>query len=428
MDKTVDVNEVDDITRAVKVSIAANIFQEKYEERLGHAVKSAKLKGFRPGNAPRNIVEKVEGQKIRAQVRHELISESLFEVIKEHELAAVGGPELDDIDHEDGADLSYTAKVFLYPEPTISGYDSLKVEAPRVESGTEQVDKVLERICESKASYEPLAFRTESKPGDTIEATLKVREGESDFSKPEPGRFVLGDGNLPKEVEDQLTGVEIGAVKEVTVTFPADHEQKELQGKTLTYWIQVDSLLEKKVPELTDDFVKELESDSNTVLELRVEVGKRLEEEVEEEQKMAVHTALLEKISEQNEFQIPPALVDDEIRIVLVRYGMIDPQKQDWRQVDVSNFRGQLGEMAEKRVRTSIIIDRIVKQEDITVNEDEMAKELEKMKGAEEATKMLAGMRPEQKEEMQLELARNKALEMIRDKAKIDFVEAKKDE
>lgn len=424
------VKEIDEITREVTVTIPADVVTQKIGVEIGNICKTVSVKGFRKGKAPRNIVERMHGERVRYEVAQKLISSSLHEIIQANALDVVGDPKIDISSFDAGKELSFQASISLFPSPTISGYDSFVVEAEKQEFSDKAVDDAIEQMRRSKASIRKLESRDTAQIGDVIEGQLLVVvEGqEQEQQRPEPLVTELGDGRLPEDLATAIAGTRIGETREIPTTFADDHADQSLRGKNAKYTFTLNALHERELPELNDDFVKTLGVEAQTLLELRLKVREDIEKNYEAEAKSDANAKILEELLKRNPFSVPQVMIDEEIRSLISRSGIFDSSKIDISKIPVEAFREQLGENAEKRVKTAIVIDQIGKLEKITVSDEELEKAFEEIAEAnglplEEVKKFFrdsyrrAGFVAEQ--------VRNKTLDFLLDRAKITYVAPK---
>ncbi len=419
------VENVDEVTKRAKVSVPDEMIAKEIEDRLDKLSRTASLKGFRPGKAPRHLVEKMHGSRVRLDVINHFISTSLRDVLQKENLNVVGMPDIDITSGKPGEDLTYTADISIFPEPTVTGYDHFDVKVPKSEVPAGDVDDVIERIRKSKASTRKAEFRTKAEGEDVVDVTVQVKVGDEEPGRPENAIVGLDEGQLPPELEAGIRGMEVGETKDVQVTFPEDHQQEKLRGAVVNYKVTLNGISEKVLPELTDDFAASLDiPEVKTVIELRLSISKRLEQEYEKQQQDAIRQAMLEQLLERNPFKIPQVLVDDEIRRMLVRAGVVDPNKTDFEEIDVERYRENLGEAAASRVRTSILVDRIAETENIKADDQDAAKYAEEVAQsvgipAEEAKKYLLGK--ERRMGTLLELTRNKVLDFLQQRVAVTY-------
>lgn len=427
----VNIEDVNTVTKKVTVSIPAQAVSDRLEQSLSQVSKKVKVKGFRPGKAPRQIVEKLHGDQLRFDVTQELINQTLTDIVREGSYELAAAPDITIEEYKVGEDLKYSANIPLVPKPTISGYDKLEVSVAKREVTEERIAKVVEQIQLTRATVSPLQFRTSVKEGDVLNCQVAVKQvgEESDVTRPEPVSFALGDGTFPKEVEEQLVGLEVGSKKEITYTFPKDHSNEQLREKTFEYVFELLSLSERTLPEVTDEFVKGLNGQAQTVLEMRMQIREDLAARDADEGKADLDAAILEQLVEKNVFEIPQALIDDEIRWMLVDAGAVDPKKVDISRIRVDSFRERLNEPADKRVRARVIVERIGNQENITVSRadrDEYIQKIADTTGVEFSQVKAFFDSPERGPGTDSRIFRDKVLELLRARATVKDTEGQR--
>ncbi|RMG43723.1 MAG: trigger factor [Candidatus Dadabacteria bacterium] len=420
------IEDVNEVTKKLTVSIPADTVSREYENALSGVMKNTRIKGFRPGKAPRNIVEKLHGGRVRMEVANRLISDSLQSLLKEHEINMVGMPEIDIASYESDKDIEYTANVSIFPTPEISGYDSFELEVPEMKVKPEEVDSAIEQLRENQASTRKIEDRSQAQKGDVIEAEVTVKVDGQEQGPAEPLVVALGEGRLPEELEKAIEGLKIGESCTVSIPLPDDHQDKNLRGKTATYTVNLKGLSEKVLPEIDDAFAKNVGMNVETLLELRVKISEQLEKEKERQRKELIHEKILEQLLERNEFMVPQPLVDDEIRGLLVRYGLIDPRKVDPGRISVEPFREKLGEVALKRVKTAVLVDRIAEKENLLADQSDIEREIkeatEKHGMPEEEVRRFF-MEQGRSASLLIELTRNKVLDFLSERATVKYVQ-----
>lgn len=424
MDVKTSLESVDEVTKQLTVSIPADEVAREVDEEIGKLSKNAQLKGFRPGKAPKNVVKKKHGGRVHSEVAYRMISATLRDAVQNHELDMVGEPEIDIISVEPGASVEYKANIFLFPTPEISHYEAFEVEVPRGEVEDKDVDEHIDQLRDSKATPQKLEFRTKAEKGDIVDASIEVIVEGSDESRPEPVVIELGSGRLPAELEDGIVGMEIGEMKEIGEALPDDKEDNASGRK---YKVLLSGLSEKVLPELNDEFAKNAGIEGvETVLELRLKVREQIAEKVEEETRSETHAAILKQLVERNEFVVPQIMVDNEIRHMLVQAGLLNPQQTDPARISVESFRQHFNENALSRVRTAIAVDRVAEQENLAVSDDELETAMNDL--ADKSGMPLEDIKKHFADESQalnfrLDQTRNKVLEFLQSRAKINYTE-----
>lgn len=420
------IETIDDVTKKATVSIPVERVNKEFESSVSRVQSTARIKGFRPGKAPRHIVEKMHGPRLRMDVANTLISKTLQDIVKSIEGTVVGSPEIELSSFEPGEDITFTASLSLFPNPVIAGYESCAVTVEKRDISDEDINKVLDNLMSSKATQKPIEDRKVAQAGDVIDATLTDVTSGEEGGATEPLVIAVGEGLLPEELDAGIQGMEIGETKDISISHDAETQCAEGGSEhTHTFRIRLNALNQKIMPELTDEFVKTLQfGEVETALELKTDIRKRLEEEQQQVTDDEVNSEIMKILLEQNEFLVPAVLIDDEIRSLVAREGKIDPQKVDAAEFDVEPFRQAYGESAEKRVRMTIIVDRIAEKEDLKAKEEDLEGYLASIAEkhglpVEEVRKYFM----DQSRAMGtfLEVTRNKVLKFLREKASISF-------
>lgn len=418
------VEDLDSVTKKITVVIPAETVSEKVEESLSHLAKSARVKGFRPGKAPRHIIEKLHGGRVRYEVANELISSSLTDLVRQHEIPMIGRPNIDVAAIEPGKELEYTANVSVYPRPAVTAYDKFDVSVPKRQITDEDVEKAIEHLRKGRTKTSPLQFRNTAERSDVIHALIELVVDGKSLGRPEPVDIGLDEGRLHPEVEAGLVGMEVGSVREISVKMPEHHSNKSLRGKEVLYRVNLNGLSEKVLPELNDDFAKEVDAEAPTVLALRMKLRTALEEQADSDARSAAQAKILDQLLAMNSFEVPQILIDDEIRNLLVRNGLLDASKVNVTELDVSPFRAEIGGIAEKRVKSAILVDRIGEEEKIEAGEEDFTKALAEMAEEHGLSEENVGRYFEDRSRrsgLMLEITRDRILEFLTDRATISY-------
>lgn len=415
MESNATVQDIDSVTRQAKVSIPSTKLAAEVDTALVKYTKQAKVKGFRPGKAPRQMVEKLYGESIRWDVVSKLVSSELQSVIKQNELQMVGNPKIDITVNEPGKDLEFVADFSIYPTPKISGYDGLKVSVEKDEVTDEQVTKVVDSYRRQKANVKKVEGRDAVQADDVIDISVTFKAKDGTETTPENATIGLGDGRLPKEFDDQVIGLKIGETKDITL---AGGESGEL-----VYEVTLNGISERELPEFNDEFVLTLGVDEKTALELKQGIRSKLTEQADGNARERAKANVIDTLIELNEFKVPQPLIDDEIRQMLIRVGAVNAQNTKFEDIPAEPFRDSFGEMAAKRVKGSIILDMVAQAENITPNDEDMKKAFEEVaaeyKVSElEARKMFHGRALLN---LAVEVTRHKTHDFLVDKANIDY-------
>jgi trigger factor len=368
MDFQVSIQDIDEITKQLSVTIPEARVTKEYNDSVTAAGRTAKINGFRPGKVPRHMVEKMMGDRIRFDVANRLINEALRKAYDDHKLEVVGAPDVELKEIEPNKAMEFSAKVSLYPTPVIANYLNRTVQVAKKSVGDKDVEDALARIRESKAELNPIEDRKDAQKGDVVALSVSVAVDGGEFSRGEPFVDELGAGKLPAEVEAGIVGMAQGETKDISIVGDESHANPEMHGKTAVYRIVQHGIFSKKLPEFNDEFVKTLGMEAETLDALRTKVREQLAAQAEEEMKSESQGAILDLLVKENAFKVPAAMVDDEIRGLVARYGFAG-RGANPESIDVAQYRPQFEEFALNRIRCAIIIDRIGALDEVKVEE-----------------------------------------------------------
>ena len=430
MDFQASVVDIDEVTKQISVTVPQERVAKEYETSVMSVSKTAKLNGFRAGKVPRHMVERLMGDRIRYDVANRLINESLRGAFEQHKLEVVGEPEVDLKEMEPAKALEFTAKVALYPQPTISNYLNRKVEVVKKAVGDKEVEESLVRLREAKAELKPIEDRKIAEKGDVVALSVGIQVEGGEPSRPEPFVDELGAGKLSADVEAQIAGMTVNDSKEISIVAPADHANPEMAGKNLVYNVTLHGIFTKNMPDLTDDIVKTLGLGVESVDALKTKIREQLTQQAEEDMKNEAQGALLDLLVKENTFKVPQVLVDEEIRGIVARYGFagreVNPET-----IDIAPFRSQFEEFALNRIRCANIIDRVGSTEEIKVEEtdrDKMIQRIAEQNGSTVEAARKALLEKSRIMSFLLEVRRTKILEHLMAKTTVEHLDAPKAE
>ena len=228
----VDVETVDSLRRRLAVEVPAETVSAEIEKAFAELARAAKVPGFRPGRVPRAVLERMFGDRVRAEVFGRLIQDSYAEAIEEQQIAAVGQPEIVTEQTEAGAALRYRATVEVKPDVTVEGYTGLSVDRPLSPVTDEDVTAALGRLQQSLAQLRPVTDRTHIQPGDVVSLDYEARIDGRLMSRGENRDVELGANRFPTGFDDHLIGAPVGAKLDFDITYPSEHPAPELAGKS----------------------------------------------------------------------------------------------------------------------------------------------------------------------------------------------------
>ncbi|MBV8170379.1 MAG: trigger factor [Candidatus Eremiobacteraeota bacterium] len=346
-----------------------------------------RIPGFRKGHIPRRIIEQhVGAEHIDHEAIEDVVPDVYSKALEEHDLDPVEQPKIDLERVDDGRALKITATVAVRPQITLAPYTDIEVTSPSMNVDEREVDESLEVLRKRAATLEPVADRG-VQAGDvvTLDYTGRI-DGETfeggtatdHTTEISPQRFIPG-------FAEQLYGARAGERRTVTVTFPQEYKPDHLAGKTAVFDVLVRDVKQPVLAPLDDAFAKTV-SDLETLAALRNEVRRRLERGAQARAREAVESALLRTLNQSNDFPLPDVLVDRETESILAdtqhqveRAGGTWQEYLQERKLNEEQARANARADAERRVKSSLILEQIAKQEKIRVSGEDVDRELDSL-------------------------------------------------
>ena len=375
------VEDISSVKKKISIEVDPDSVMKELDRALSDVAKKAKIPGFRPGKAPKTVVEKHYGDEVRSEVIQRLISESYLRVLEENKLSPVEMPAISNVSTlSKGSPLSFTATVEVRPKFELGTYDGIEVKEQTITVSDEEVDQTIDRLREMYANLEVVEGRPLEKNDTAIIDFEGFRDGKSiEGAKASDYMLGLGSNTLIPGFEDQLAGMNKGETREINVTFPADYNNKELAGKDATFKVTLKEIKKKVLPELNDEFAKDIGQDK-TVAELKEGIKKDIDIRKQNEQTSAQREELLSKLVNSHTFDVPPGMVEHELMTMARSYATRMARRgMDMKSIDIEKFREENRPMAEKRVKGILILDEIAVKEKLDVTEQEITSALSTM-------------------------------------------------
>ena len=398
--------------RELDLEIPADEVSKAMERVAKEFAKVARVPGFRPGKAPITLIRRRFADDIKGEVLQSLVPERVEKAVSEQKLTPVSQPKVEQLDFNDGQPLKFRAVFEVLPEFELGNYKDLQLEMPVMDVVDEDVTKTLEDMRERAATFAPAEGRP-VQDGDFVQLKLTgTPEGEGEPLQADSVLCHIGAEETMAPFNENLRGVNIGDHKDFDVAYPADYPDAKLSGKTYHYSVDVLGIKNKKLPELNDDFAKDV-SDTTTFEELTKRVRENLEHQRDHKHKDLLREKVLTEIVKLHDFPVPHSLVEHQMDIRLERVVRslaqqgVDPRAVN---VDWASLRKRNEERAKDDVKAELIVDRIASAENIDVNEEEVEHELQH----------LAGHSNESAEALRARLTKQGALDRIKAKLRSD--------
>ena len=412
--------------------LTIEVSSEDVEKAMQSAYQKAKgrisIPGFRKGKAPRKMIEQMYGKGVFLEdAVNALIPEHYSKALGECELEIVSQPKIDLVQTEPGKALIFTAEVAVKPEVTLGEYKGVEVPKSEIEVTDEEVDAEVKKEQEKNSR----TINVEDRAAQLNDIVTIDFEGSVDGVPFDGGQateypLTLGSNTFIPGFEDQLVGAKVGDDVDVKVTFPEEYQAKELAGKEAIFKCAVKKIEAKELPELDDDFAKDV-SEFDTLAEYKEHVKTNLVEKKENEAKHAKEDAAVDKIIENAQMDIPEAMLETQCRQMLDDFSR-RMQSQGLSMDQYFQFTGMTAEkmmedmkpQALKRIQTRLVLEKVAEVENIQPTEEEVNEEISKMAEAYkmEADKLKELLGERELEQMKKDMAVQKAVTLVADAAK----------
>jgi trigger factor len=401
--------------------------------------------GFRKGKVPASVVRNRFGTEINSDVMETLVPQYFRQAVVKAGLRPVSQPFIYDLKANAGEPIRFKAVFEVMPDFELGGYQDIKVEKPKIEVSDEQVNAELKHLQERQASFDPVSEERGAEEGEfaQVSFTATAKEDASP-SQPEPANegeagaaaapaaqpvemndvmVEIGGANTLHEFSQNLRSVKPGEERSFEVKYPEDFHDQRLAGKVFDYHVKVNAIKKKTLPELNDDFAKELNSEFETLDLLKQRMRENMETQQSVQAEQAAKEQLVEKLLEKHEFAVPKAMVEHQIDLRLERglralaaQGM---RTEDMKRMDFARLRAGQRDAAVKEVKSGLLLSRIADAENIQVTDEELEQEITG----------LAGQMKQSPDEVRQRLTKEGALERIRSRMRsekaLDFLYSK---
>lgn len=407
-----------------EVKVEAAKFNEALTKAYKKNAKHFNVPGFRKGKVPMNVVKKYYGVEVLLEdAINYAIEGSYPEVLSENNIIPVDYPQIDVVEAGEGKDLVYTAEVTVYPEVELGQYTGLNIEKKTYEVSEEEITKKLAEMQEKNA-------RIETKEEGTVEngniavidfkgfvdgVAFEGGEG-TDYS------LEIGSGTFIDTFETQLIGAKVNDKVEVNVTFPEAYGKEELNGKSAKFEVVVKEIKAKELPELDDEFAKEV-SEFDSLADLKADITKKLEDANTERSNREFEDAVITAVADNAKVEIPAVMIEKEIDKMVknleqrLQYqGLSLEQYFQFTGTDADKMREYMKENSERKVKTDLVLEAVEKAEKIDATEEELkekASEVAKMYSAAEDDKMVELLLQNQREALKSDIITGKAIDFL---------------
>ncbi len=369
--------------RELAVEVPADVVQKETDALVQQFAKHARLPGFRRGKVPTSVIRARFAEDIKSEVIEKLVPKFFREQVEKKGLTVVSQPKVTDLKIEEGQPLRFKATFEVLPPIEVSGYQEVRAEKPEIAVTDDEVEASLKQLQEQQATFSAVEGRA-LQDGDFAQVSLESRPKE-ETAEMKPSKLDdilvhIGGENTVKEFTENLRGANPGDDRTFDVTYADDFQDERLRGKTLSYSVHIKGIKQKNLPEINDDFAKEV-GEFKDLAELKAKVREQMEHEKKHHAEHEAKDKIVDELVRRNDFPVPEALVERQIDLRLERglralaaQGM---RAEDMKKLDFGRLRAGQREAAAKEVKASLILDRIAEAEKIEASEEELEKEIQ---------------------------------------------------
>ncbi len=362
------------------VEVDADVFAKAYEQSYQKNKNRVQIQGFRKGKAPLALIEKVYGPEIFYEDAADIvINDTYSQAAEESGLDIVSRPEVDFDQIEKGKNFIYTATVAVKPDVKLGEYKGIEVAKQVVEVTDAEVDAEVDKLRDQNAR----SITIEDQPVQDKDIIKLAYEGSVDGvpfegGKAEDAELVIGSHTFIDNFEEQLIGMNIGDEKEINVTFPEEYHAENLKGKAAVFKCKINAITRKELPEADDEFAQEV-SEFDTLAEFKEDMKKKLLESKQKETDRIIEDEAIEKLIQSSEMDVPDGMVDNEARHLAEDFaqriqgqGMPFEQYLKYTGMDAKMFINQMKPQALKRIQSRLVLEAVVKAENIEITPEEV--------------------------------------------------------
>ena len=376
--------DIGPVKKKLIVEIDAKEVNKKLNTAYGKVGKQTKIPGFRPGKVPRKILESYFGKQVEADVASELINESFPEAVDETKAFPLSQPELEKGSVKQDEKFIYSATMEVKPQFEVKDYLGVEAEKEMISIAEDEVDKRLEEIRVGNAKVESLTELRPVQEGDFVVIDYQGFENDQPLEGMKNENFLLNVGKevFHKKFDEALIGLNKDDKKEIVIDFEDDYLNSNLKGKTVRFEVSIGDIKKQDVPELNDEFARNLSADFEDLKGLKEQIEKQVIAQEEARVTQDLKRRLVGKISGKTEFEVPEALIDAEVEFSIKRLqSNLERGGASLETAGISPeiLKQQFRSPSESRVREQLILGQVAQQEDITLGDDEFTEGLENL-------------------------------------------------
>ncbi|TCJ98543.1 trigger factor [Volucribacter psittacicida] len=367
------------LERRIEITVPAETVEQAVREELKKVAKNARVDGFRKGKVPPSIIEKRFGLSVRQDVLGDLMQKHFFDVIIKENINFVGRPTFNPEQIEAGKDFKFSATVEVYPEIALKGLENIKVEKDIVEIKETDIDNMIEVLRKQQATWKETEEAAKAEDRVTIDFAGTVDGEAFDGGKASDFVLLMGQGRMIPGFEEGIVGHKAGEQFDINVTFPEEYHAENLKGKAATFAITLKKVEVMELPEVTDEFVAKFGPNTKTVADLRNEISKNMQRELNNTLTSRVKNQVIDGLLAENQIDVPVAAVEQEIEALRAQAA----QRFGGNSKQVAELPKELfEEQAKRRVQVGLLLSKVISSNELKVDEDRVAKMIQDIASA----------------------------------------------
>lgn len=429
----VTVEDKSSVKKILHIEIPKEDVTKELDSAYAQLKKTAKIKGFRPGKAPRSVLTRLYGKDVNSDVTGKLIQAGFIAALKETELQPVGSPKVDPPELKDQNPYAFDAEIEIRPEISDIEFKGLDLKKTKYETSDAEVELQLKMLRKNLAKRKKIE---EDRPIKLDDVAVIDYEGFKNGEPFEPTQktedFIIkiGAGQIVKDLDDGIIGMKVDEEKEIEVTFPNDYFKEELVGQKVLFKVKLNEIREEILPELDDAFAKSISENFDSLESLKAEIRNNLLAGYMKRTEQEMNEQIFKQLLEQTDFEVPDTMVDGELdHIIKDAERSFEQSNRSFDEVGLSKevLSEKYRPTAEKQVRRHLILNKIIEQEKLDLTDEEMDQGFQEMADTyQQPVDHIKGYYNQNKEGLELfkhTMLEKKALNLIIDNGQISEVE-----
>ncbi len=428
------IEDISSIKKRLNFEVPKEVVAGEFASVYRSIRKKAKIKGFRPGKVPREIIERNYKQQIEDEVTTKLINDTFLKAVEEHKISAVSQPAIDAEKFEKEADFKFSAEVEVKPEISIEGYLGLEGEREVINITDQDVLDSLRRIQNTHAELKEVDGDHPIEKGDFVFFDFMAAMDGKPYNMGENENISLeiGSNSFVPGFDDELLGLTKNSEKTVEINFPKDFKEKSLGGKKIVFQVRLKQIKEKILPKLDDEFAKDV-TNNPSLAELKNKVREDLERQAKARIRHNLKEQIIDKILDKNQFDVPRVMIETRANSLMEStQARMKDQGINFENLGISldNMRKNYINSVEREIKTNFILESIAGKESFKVNDDEVEARLQEV--ADSSEQSLDRIKELYRqgsaiEELKVRLLEEKTIDFLVEKAKIKDIGTNKE-